>query len=115
MEDIICALKKHVLIFLEDGVVLEGYLEEVGKKYFKLIEYNNNIVLAQTENIKLIRIPNTVNVSIPNKQNEDIPKKIDQDENKSDMKSRIEQVAKKSKSNEFSTPLSAGLILNDLE
>jgi sRNA-binding regulator protein Hfq len=53
-------LNKRVNVFLTNGAALDGFMASINKKFCKLVELNNNVVIFKTENIDVVRIINSV-------------------------------------------------------
>ena len=53
-------INKRVNVFLENGVVFDGFMASVGRKFCKLVELNNNVVIFKTSNIDVVRIINSI-------------------------------------------------------
>jgi sRNA-binding regulator protein Hfq len=52
-------LNKRVNVFLTNGAALDGFMASINRKFCKLVELNNNVVIFKTENIDVVRIINS--------------------------------------------------------
>jgi sRNA-binding regulator protein Hfq len=52
-------LNKRVNVFLTNGSALDGFMASINRKFCKLVELNNNVVIFKTENIDVVRIINS--------------------------------------------------------
>jgi len=49
-------LYKHSLVGLNNGVVLEGFVQTGDEKYFKMVELDNSIVIVRIDDISFARL-----------------------------------------------------------
>ena len=49
-------LYKHATIGLNNGVVIDGFVQASDERYFKIVEKNNNIVFTRIDDISFIRV-----------------------------------------------------------
>lgn len=48
--------KKHVVLSMGNGHILEGFVEDVMEKYLTLIEQNNQKVIVKIQDISFVRL-----------------------------------------------------------
>jgi hypothetical protein len=49
-------IKKHALISMSNGSVLEGFVDEMDGGFLNLVEINNMVVLVRLDDISFVRI-----------------------------------------------------------
>jgi len=49
-------IKKHVVISMSNGAVLEGFVDSADEEYVDLFEINNNLVVIRVSDISFARI-----------------------------------------------------------
>ena len=50
------ALQKHVTLGINNGVVIEGFVQSSDEKYFKVVEKNNNEVIVRIDDVSFVRV-----------------------------------------------------------
>src|SRR5574342_689117 len=49
------AVDHHAQLMFKNGVVIEGFVTEADE-YLRIIEYNNNVIIAKSDDISMVRI-----------------------------------------------------------
>lgn len=49
-------LHKHAVIGLNNGTVIEGFVQDADETYFRMVEWDNNIVIVRIDDISFARL-----------------------------------------------------------
>ena len=56
-------LHKHAAIGLNNGSVIEGFVQDSDETYFRMVEWDNNVAIVRIDDISFARLANNVEQS----------------------------------------------------